>query len=176
LIADADQIAELLAGDVDELVISHQPPRVGTEQHPVQPAVGKRARCWVNVIESWRHNDGRFVVRVELAASPHRPRLLAPSRAGNYTSDPTRAITDAGEAVPIDYQGRITDEAHRLGHQENVRREVDYLERRFVDRLEDAIVEAEELGLNTSRDMARLEQTLAKIRSRNARARQQRAA
>ena len=45
------------------------------------------------------------------------PRLLHRRSEHAYTSDPTRALTDAGEAVPEDAQLAITARSHRSARQ-----------------------------------------------------------
>lgn len=55
-----------------------------------------------------------------------------------YTSDPTRALTDAGEAIPADTQAEQTARAHRTQRQTQldewqrrravIQREIDWLE------------------------------------------------
>lgn len=176
MIADLAQIRELLAGDVDELTIAHEPPKVGTVQ-PVQPAVGKRAKCRVLVVDTWPLHAGGHSVRVEVVPIPHRPRLLAPARTGNYTGDANRALggtADAGEAVPRDYQDRLVADARLSSVVENERRERAWRERDLIERIEDEITEGERLGLDMRRAYARLESLVNAIRARNARERAQR--
>ena len=45
------------------------------------------------------------------------PRLLHRRSEHAYTSDPTRALTDAGEAVPLETQAELTARAHRSQRQ-----------------------------------------------------------
>lgn len=45
------------------------------------------------------------------------PRLLHRRSEHGYTSDPTRALGDAGEAVPVEAQAELTARAHRSERQ-----------------------------------------------------------
>lgn len=174
MIAPLDQIKDLLRGDTAELVIEQEPPKVGTVQ-PLRPGGGRSAKCRVLIVEVSSHEQG-YSVRVEIVPAAHTPRLLAKQgrrHPPQYTTSSLSALSHEPEAVPADYQDRITEEARMLGHQENIRRQMAWEQRDFLERLEDEILEAERLGLNPGRDMARLEAGLAKMQRRNALARQQ---
>jgi hypothetical protein len=65
------------------------------------------------------------------------PRLLHRRSEYAYTSDPTRALTDAGEAIPATTQAELTARAHRTHRQtqldewddrrQAIQREIDWL-------------------------------------------------
>ncbi len=74
---------------------------------------------------------------------PDEVRLLARRSEAGYTSDPTRALRDAGEAVPLDTQLELTARSHRTARQTQIeewarrkaamQREIDWLQsQRFV--------------------------------------------
>lgn len=91
MIAPIDQIKELIRGETDELVIQATPPDVGREV-PVQPHVGKHAKCRARILEHWPHRDGGHVVRVELLPLEQQPLYLRAGIWGGYTDDPNMAV------------------------------------------------------------------------------------
>lgn len=72
------------------------------------------------------------------ALVPDAPRLLHRRSEHGYTSDPTRALTDAGEAVPVDVQDALTARVRRSERQAQldewetrkaaIQREIDWLQ------------------------------------------------
>jgi hypothetical protein len=69
---------------------------------------------------------------------PDAPRLLHRRSEHAYTSDPTRALGDAGEAVPADTQIELTARVHRTERQQqldewarrkaSIQRQIDWLQ------------------------------------------------
>lgn len=180
------EVREVRRGELDELHLDiDHPPVVGSLQ-AVQTSVGKRRSCTVRILDRWEHRDGGWVVRVELAPQRETVRLLRPK--GGYATDARYAMKDSTvghheptlgpppepEAVDAETLAAFGEESRLLGPQANALRRIEYLANPFLDRLETAIMEAERLGLDAARDMARLEAGLAKLERRNALARQQR--
>ena len=141
MIASREQIKEALREEREqpehydgchEFVIKHQPPDVGREV-PVQPGVGKPAKCRARIVDHWPHRDGGHVVRVELLPLEQQPRYIRAASGGGYTTDPNQAMqNEAGVAEwapPTDWKdpGYGAREAHRRALQS------DELERRLAE-------------------------------------------
>jgi hypothetical protein len=199
LIVPREDLSEILSGELDEAVVIGTPPRVGSVQ-AIQGAVGKRASCMVKILDTWPLHDGAgHVVRFELAAVEVPGRFLRPH--GGYVSDPQAAMHDpasrqarrdrpddedtgphpnlkAVEAEVVDKEtlDRFAAEARMIGHQANVQRRLEYEAVPFLDRIEADIQEAEGLGLDVSRDIARLQAGAAALNRRVKRAKHQRRA
>jgi hypothetical protein len=199
VIASKEEVTEILRGELDELVLNEDtPPRKGSVQL-IQAGVGKRAACAARILDHWPCVHGGHVVRFEVVPRPVAPRLLR--RKGGYASDARGAMRDsttpagpaeaAGqtgvphpllegpsepEGVDAETLAHFSDEARMLGEQARVARRREYEHEPVVQRLESLIIEAERLGIDPAREMARLEAGLAKLERRISLARQQRRA
>jgi hypothetical protein len=193
VIVTQDEATEILKGELDEYHLSKgRVPKVGALE-PVQTRVGRRAACYVRVLDRWPHVGGGTMIRFEVARRTAAARLM--SRSG-WTADPDRALRDqateyddpasfrdgwesAGtpgepEAVDEETEQRFADEARMHGRQAMVARRLDYEAVPLVDRVRSLIGEAERLGLDPSRDIARLEAGAAQLERRIRRAKQER--
>jgi hypothetical protein len=85
----------------------------------------------------WAKNSVRARRSLCLPAAIDAPRLLHRRSEHGYTSDPTRALGDAGEAVPVEAQAELTARVHRSERQAQldewarrkaaIQREIDWL-------------------------------------------------
>lgn len=179
MIAELEDIKAFLAGETEgELLVKHEPPPRGRVA-AVQPKPGKRAKCYVRIEDSWPHVDGGYVVRCEVTPTPHKPRLLRPARAGeDYTSSPSFALSSGHEPEPEAVSEEWEDAFGLNAQQSNVLRNAqlrrDWEDESIISRIEAEIQEAERLGINPAREMARLEAGLAALKRRNAIEKQQR--
>lgn len=197
MIATLDEITAVLADELDELHLrDEKPPKIGS-LHALQSRVGKRASCRVRILDTWPHRDGGHMVRIAVAPYEVPPRLLRPK--GGYASDARGAMKDSTtqpprtgvatgvphpflgtpsepEAVDAVTASRFADESRMASAQANAARRLEHERLPILERLESQIMEAERLGLDASRDMARLESGLAKLERRIRLAKQQKRA
>jgi hypothetical protein len=108
VIVEREEMAQILRGELDEIVTKHEPPAIGSVQ-AVQAGVGKPARCYVLVTDSWPLQGGGYAVRFEMHHQEAQPRLLR--RVGGYTTERSQALVDEPEAVAKDVQDRFSMEA-----------------------------------------------------------------
>jgi hypothetical protein len=97
------------------------------------------------------------------------------SDASSYTAGGS-VVSDAGEAVPRGIQDAFTEQAKLEGHQANVARRLQYEQRHVLTRLAHLLAEADRLGIDPGRDVARIEAGVAKLERTVTRAGQQRKA
>jgi hypothetical protein len=176
-------ILELLSGEsCGEVVTYFEPPEIGAmvELRPTENK--RRSICRAVVADHWPTRRGGTVVRFEEDSIELMPifvndRYLAPQNGryypAHYQSTPVGAVDDV-PAVPDEWeddfalaaaQGRVLQlaELRRAWEEDS-----------FMTRLEQEILEAERLGRDASREMARLEAGLNALKRRNAIEKQQR--
>lgn len=111
MIVPKDEVADILAGEQDEVHVAARGCEVGTVE-AVRTSKSSKPVCWVFILERWEHRDGGLVVRFRRAPAPHEPRYLA-RQAGllhppQYTGTSVRALQGEPECVPEQYQDEIS--------------------------------------------------------------------
>lgn len=176
-------IIDLLSGEsCGEVVTYFEPPEIGALVE-IRPTDNKRRSiCRGTVAETWPTRRGGTVVRFEDDSIEWMPvvvgdRYLARQNGryfpAQYQSTPVGAVDDV-PAVPDEWeddfalaaaQGRVLQlaELRKAWEEDSI-----------ITRLEAEIMEAERLGIDPGREMARLEAGLAALKRRNALEKQQR--
>lgn len=76
MIIPKSEVADILAGEQDEVHVAARGCEVGTVE-AVRTSKSSKPVCWVFILERWEHRDGGLVVRFRRAPAPHEPRYLA---------------------------------------------------------------------------------------------------
>lgn len=104
MIVPVEDVVAIVAGELDDCVLA-EPLSVGTVV-AIQTRVGERGRCYVEIVERWRHTSGGWVHRFALVAKPHSPRYLHRNPGAglaDYTTRTGSALREEGEAPSKDY-------------------------------------------------------------------------
>lgn len=174
------QIRELLSGEAcDELVIDCYPPEIG-QVVEIRPARNKRPLCSAKVADHWPCKHGGTVVRFEgikpipaLIPDRYLARQGGKLHPPQYTSSVTGAADELA-AVPEEWEAAFGLHAEQSNVLRNAELRRQWEEESIVTRLEAEIMEAERLGIDPGREMARLEAGISALKRRNAIAKQQR--